>query len=143
MSFETALVAWLKTRSALAPIQAGGAWRLTPNRIPQGSALPAIAYTIVAAPSGAAQRLADGISGLTRSWVQLTIWAGSYGDVQSLGATLDAPASAGGLVGFRGVVADRFFDITFITDARDSNDPDSASQLRFIDLVVWHSAAPA
>lgn len=143
MSLETALITWLKTRSALAPIQAGGAWRLTPNRIPQGSALPAIAYTVVAAPSGAAQRVSDGGSGLIRAQVQLTIWAGSYADVQSLGAALDAPASAGGLVGYRGIVADRFFDITFITDARDSNDPDSASQLRFIDLVIWHSAAPA
>lgn len=94
-------------------------------------ALPAVTYQRVAGGAQVATHEA-GRSTLTRSRWQVTCWADSYGDVQTLGGqVLDA------LDGWRDQAGSPRIDLARNVMDDERRDPDADRHMRLLDFDVW------
>lgn len=132
---EEALRAKLLATAALAALVAKRVdWGLRP----QGGELPAVALHVI---SDIADLTMKGASHWNTARIQADCWGRTFKAARDVGRVVAAPASAGGLHGFRGVLSGIRFRI-FVLDRDTGTDTDTVGIIHKsqIDLRVLYSS---
>lgn len=142
MSVQSALVAYLKTVSAVTTLVGSGAnARIRPFERLQGEALPAITYFVV---DGRVDGMWSGTPALTRSRVQIDCWSGLHTESIALLAAIRAATD-----GFAGTFASTPISGARIAEIREEFEraslggaggtTDTKWFRQSIDWIVWHA----
>ena len=131
---QAALVAYLKTVSAVTTLVGSSPSRIRPFERFQGEALPALTYFLVDSQVDAAW---SGTFDLTRSRVQVDCWGGNEDDSISL-----LSAVRGATDGFRGTFASTPIRGCRIAEIRSGFERSSDANTKWfrqsLDWIVWH-----
>lgn len=123
MSFEVDLKAHLNSDAAIAALVRE---RVHPGIVPEGSAIPAVTYTVV---YGAPQNSLDGhTSGLTRFSVQLDCWALRFDEAIELAAAVKARMDA---------AAASFTSLVIAYPTIDDYETETKRYRRSLDCACW------
>lgn len=141
---EEALVTLFKNEPTISTILGSPQFRYTPDAIPQGTTLPAVAYQRISV--GRQNSLAT-IGSLARERLQLTIWANSVASRALLRSAFISFLRAANLQwrdGTRNRVIDgiRFGGILIDNDI-EQREPDSNVYQSLVDLIIWYNEVAA
>lgn len=131
MPIEAALTALINSTAPVTALIGNTPTRFYPDAIPQGSALPAIAYQRI---SSAQQRPLRGKASLFNPLFQLTIWANSAAERRQVKTALIEALTAVQNTVYAGVR----IDAILIDDDRDERDDPTLKPKSFIDIRIWH-----
>ena len=132
---EEALVTVLSEHEGLTALIGATPPRLFHIKLAQGTALPAIAYRLVADVS---ENSHDGPSGLARARIQFDCWAKTKEEARAVSAELRHA-----LVGIRRTVGAVVLQGAFKLTEQATFEPDVGLRRRVVDLAIWHSEAVA
>lgn len=141
MSVQAALVAYLKTVSAVTNLVGTSPARIRPFERLQGEALPAITYFMV---TGRVDGTWSGHPALTRSRIQIDCWSDNHATSLSLLAAIRAATD-----GFTGTFASTLVKGTRIAEIREdfehantgpgtTGTSDTKWFRQSLDWIVWH-----
>lgn len=116
--------------SLLSSFETAAGTRIWPNVLPQGEPMPAIKYFLVSDPP---MRSHSGPGTTARPRYQLDCYAATYEEAKALAQDIMYR-----LEGYTGNFGNIPGYVSFVEDARDNYDPDTARHWVSIDVMLWH-----